>query len=45
MKRGLKFAVQPNTRILVTGIPGPVDIFEIFSGFLKMFKQYSCNLI
>ena len=35
--RGSNFAVQPDTKIPVTGIPDPVDIFEIFT-------QYSYNL-
>ena len=39
----MKLAVQPDTRILVTGLPDPVDIFEIFLNFFKMLKQYSSN--
>ena len=36
----LKFAVQPDTRILMTGILDPVAIFNFFN----ITTQYSCNL-
>ena len=37
--RSLKLAVQPDTRILVTGIPDPADIFFFFLDFLKKVTQ------
>ena len=40
----LKFAVQPDTRILVTAILDPVAIFRIVQFFFKISTQYSCNL-
>ena len=51
MYKGPKFALQPDTRILVTGISDLVDImFEMFNLFemfklFEMFTQDTCNLI
>ena len=42
MKYLERFAVQPDTRMLVSGTPDPVDIFEIF---VQLYKKCFNNIL